>query len=315
MNRHRVASTLRTPHAARRTLASAVALAGVLIACSACGGSASSQSETSSSGPSSSSGAKFASMLPDNVRTDGVIKYASAFNYPPYDFIDDSGANVGAEVDMLDAMEPLLGVTFDEQKITEFSALVPAVGNGRVEMAGESIAVTPERQKQVSYVVYGEIGEGLLVKAGNPSGLSTEDVCGHSVAVEGGAVEESEYKAMSDKCVAAGKEPVDVQVYATEPAQVLAVENGHADAVAVGSSTVASIADKSNGKLEALPGTVDVPGGTLAIGFVFNPNEEQLAQAIEAALNDLLTTGKLDEINKKWGFATKLYVKYLPSTA
>ena len=289
-------------------------LFGLGMAVAACGGSSSSSASSSSSGSSSSSSAtaKFANVLPADVKTSKIITDASAFDYPPYAYTSSSGGYTGGEIDILNAIAPLLGVKFQYTRLTEFSALVPAVSDGRVQMASESVGVTDARRKQVSYVEYGITGEGLLVKKGNPSGISVTSICGHSVSVEAGAVEGPFYQMISSQCVKAGKKPVSVQTYATEPAQVLAVEDGHADAVGVGSTTVISIGKASNGALVALPGLV--PGGGLPLGFIFARNEVQLAKAFEAALNYLEQNGTLAKINQQWNLVTTLNVAYLPAT-
>lgn len=260
----------------------------------------------------SSGKAKFHSLLPASIQKSGTITDASAFDYPPYAYTASTGKYTGAEITMLDDLAPLLGVKFQFKHYTEFSSLVPAVGDGRVEMASESVGITPPRLKIVSYVEYGLTGEGLLVQKGNPSGITDSAICGHSVAVEAGAVEVTFYKTISAKCTAAGKPAVTVPVYATEPAQVLAVEDGHADAVGVGSVTVRTIADKSNGSLVALHGTV--PGGTLPLGLVFNPKETKLMKAVYQGVKYLEKKGVLAKINKKYDFVNSFKVRIVPST-
>lgn len=267
---------------------------------------------TAPSGAAKKGGAKFHSLLPKSIQKAGYISDASAFDYPPYAYTASTGQYTGAEITMLNDLAPLLGVKFHYKHYTEFSSLVPAVGDGRVQMASESVGITPPRLKVVSYVEYGLTGEGLLVQKGNPSGISTKSVCGHSVAVEAGAVEVTFYKTLSAKCTAAGKPAVTVAVYATEPSQVLAVENGHADAVGVGSVTVKTIAGKSNGSLVALSG--EVPGGTLALGLVFNPKETQLMKAVYQGVKYLASKGTLTKINKKYDFVTKFKVAIVRST-
>lgn len=322
MSRH--TPTTAPVHAVHRRRAALLAVTAVacaaLAACSSSGGSP----NTSSSSPNSPANggqstaktgggtAPFNSQLPDKIRSAGVLTDVSAFDYPPYDSTSASGALEGGEVDLLNAAASLLGVKMSYRRLTEFSALIPAVTNGRVDMAGESIGITADRLKQVSFVEYGSIGEGLMVKKGNPSGLSTSDVCGHSVAVEAGAVEVTFYGDVSKKCTDAGKPKVKVDVYATEPAQVLAVESGHDDAVGVGSTTTATIAKSSKGALVDLPGLV--AGGDLAIGFVVAKDNPQLGQALTSAIKSLQQSGKLDAINKKWNLATTLHVAFHPGT-
>jgi polar amino acid transport system substrate-binding protein len=304
------------PTLRRRRGALLAVTAAACAALAACNSSGTSPNSTGSAGQSTAGtgggSAPFNSMLPEKIRSSGVLRDVSAFDYPPYDLTSASGALEGGEVDMLNAAAPLLGVKMSYSRLTEFSALIPAVTNGRVDMAGESIGITADRLKQVSFVEYGSIGEGLMVKKGNPSGLSTSDVCGHSVAVEAGAVEVTFYGDVSNKCTDAGKPKVTVDVYATEPAQVLAVESGHDDAVGVGSTTTATIAKSSKGALVDLPGLV--AGGDLAIGFVVAKSDPQLGQALTSAIKKLQESGTLDAINKKWKLATKLNVAFHPGT-
>jgi polar amino acid transport system substrate-binding protein len=291
-----------------------VAVTVVATASSASAGlrSASHQSGVSEHARTDKKPARFWDLLPASIQKAGVITDASAFDYPPYAYTSASGAYTGGEIAILNDVAPLLGIKFTYERLTEFSALVPAVGDGRVEMASESVGVTAPRRKVVSYVEYGITGEGLLVKKGNPSGISVDNICGHSVSVEAGAVEVSFFGDISTQCTKHGKKPVDVEVYSTEPAQVLAVEDGHADAVGVGSTTTISIATESKGALTALPGLI--PGGSLGLGFIFNPKEGQLAKAFQSAMFYLHTNGELAQINKKWDLVTTLHVQYLPAT-
>lgn len=125
-------------------------------------------------------------------------------------------------------------------------------------------------------------------------------------------MEVTEYQGLSSQCVKQGKKPIGVQVYSAEATQVLAVETGHADAVAVTSPAVESIAAASDGKLVPVSGLV--PGGTLDIGLVFNKSENALAKAFAAALKYMLNDGQLAAINSKFGgMAASLSVRFIPS--
>jgi polar amino acid transport system substrate-binding protein len=305
-----------TPHRRCSTLAWSAAVLGLGLALAACSSSGADAGKASASGSTTGGSAavtaKFASQLPASIRSAGVLSDVSSFDYPPYDNTDSGGKLVGGEVEILNAAAPLLGVKMQYKRLTQFSALIPAVTSGRDDMAGESIGITAERRKQVSFVRYGAIGEGLLVKAGNPSGVSATTVCGHSVATEAGAVENSFYATVSKACTSAGKKPVKIDVYGDEPSQVLSVTSGHDDAVGVGSTTVVSIAAGSKGKLVAVSGLV--PGGGLAIGFVIPKSNPRLGTALASALTSLQQSGELAKINKKYNLASSLGVKFLPAT-
>jgi polar amino acid transport system substrate-binding protein len=311
----------------RRLVAVGSALAGALLI-AACGSSGGDKSAAGASaggtgaagGPASgaaSGGAgtsSAAAMLPAKYKSSGKIVDASAFDYPPYDYTDAGGKYVGLEPDILQAIAPMLGVKISYTKLSGFASLVPAVSSGRVDMASSSIGVTTERLKQVGYAQYMVMREGLAVKKGNPKNISVDDLCGHSVAVETGAIEVDEYKSLASKCAADGKPKLDVQTFSSESAQVLAVSSGRVDAVAVGAVTVAELA-KQNPQLEAVDGYVDVGTPPVPIGFAVGPDNPGLAQALAAALKELKDSGKLEPILAKYDINSDLVdVKYVAST-
>jgi polar amino acid transport system substrate-binding protein len=313
----------------RRVLvATSAAIAGALLisACSSgssTGSGASTSASTSvaataaaasSATSSSASSGSPAALLPAKYKTSGTIVDASAFDYPPYDYTDSSGKYIGLEPDLLQAVAPILGVKITYSKLAGFASLVPAVSSGRVDMASSSIGVTTARLAQVGYAQYMEMREGLAVQKGNPKNVSVDDLCGHSVAVETGAIEGDEYKTLAAKCASAGKAKLDVQTFSSESAQVLALSSGRVDAVGVGAVTVSEIA-KENPALQALTGYVDVGTPPVPIGFAVGPDNPGLAQALAAALAQLQTAGTLKTILAKYGVADDLLsVKYVAST-
>lgn len=292
-----------------RVALAAVAALSVLAA--GCGSSSATTGETSGSGAKGSG--EFRSLLPASIRAKGYLTDASSFDYPPWDFTAANGSFEGIEPDILNAMAPLLGVQVRFEHLQGFATLIPAVSSGRVDMAAESIGVLPARRTQVSYVQYVELEDGLLVKTGNPSGISLSDVCGHSVSVEDGAEEVGLYQSLSQQCVSAGKKAVNVQSYSSEASQVLAVENGHADAVGVGSEVCAYIAKQSNGQLQALHG--GIPNHQIPAGMVVAKNNAQLGKALLAAMKQLKASGKLASILNKYGMDSRqINLEFLPST-
>lgn len=293
-----------------------VGLVGAIAACSSSAGSttaAASSPASAAATASSTASARFASLLPSQITEAGTISDASAFDYPPFDSTSSSGAFVGGEVDMLNDAAALLGVKMSYQRLTEFSSLLPAVTSGRVDMAAESFGVTTARLAEVDYVEYGGAGEGLLVAKGNPSGISLSDICGHSLSIEAGAIEATYYALVSKTCVAGGKQPIKLDIYSDEPSQLLAVESGHDDAMAVGSTTTASIAADSGGKLVSLPGIV--PGTLGAIGVIVPKTDVQLAKALDAALTYMDQNGTLTTINNKWDMVNVVKVRLITSAS
>jgi polar amino acid transport system substrate-binding protein len=89
---------------------------------------------------------------------------------------------------------------------------------------------TPERAKQVDFVVYLQAGTGALVKKGNPKGITgLETACGATATAGLGTVEEASFREQSKKCQAAGKAAIDILTYPDIPSGTRLIQNGRAD--------------------------------------------------------------------------------------
>lgn len=298
-----------------RTAAAALAGLAMVASLSACGSSSPNDTAASTSGTAASGvDNAIAAMLPASIKASGKIVDAESWDFPPFASVDANGKFVGGDVDMLNALGKVLGVTIEFTRISPYANLIPSVVSGRAQISAQSFGVTDVRRTQVDYVQFGSIGQGLLVRKGNPSGITVNDLCGHSIGVESGSIEVSFYQDTKNKeCTDAGKHPITVHVYNSEVAQQTALNAGRDDAMGVATSTVKTIANAGTGTLEALPGSV--PDGDTPVGAILAPHSEQLGKAIEAGLNKLLADGTLDQINAKWAEVTAWSIKYLPTTA
>ena len=109
----------------------------------------------------------------EEIQESGSIRIAVA-NEIPYGYIDPvSGEAMGAGPDVAKHIVEELGVTDIEWVTTDFSSLIPGLQADRFDMVAAEMAIIPTRCETV---IYSEpntsYGEGLLVPAGNPEGLS-----------------------------------------------------------------------------------------------------------------------------------------------
>jgi polar amino acid transport system substrate-binding protein len=164
------------------------------------------------------------------------------------------------------------------------------------------MGIIPDRRKQVSFVRYVVLANGLIVRKGNPSGIRNDNACGHSIAVEKGTQPVFVWQKIAQECEAAGKPKITLTLFDGKGPQVLAVESGRTDAAGVSFATAVIAAKQADGKLEAAPGG-PVPGATVDAGIAFQKGNTQLGKALEAALKIIHSDGSYDEILKKWGLA------------
>jgi len=237
-------------------------------------------------------------MLPADIRQSGVLKAGMPLDFAPYNFLDQKNQAVGLDVDMFNAIAAALTTKPAIERLA-FASIIPSVSGGRVNIGMSVMAITPARLKQVSFVRYIRLANGLIVRSGNPTHINNNDACGHSIAVEQGTQPVDVWEAVSKQCVQAGKPAIQLLTFNGEGPQVLAVQAGRADAAGVSFATAMMAAETSNGKLEAAPGG-PVKGFTVDAGIAFKPDHEDLGKAIEAALNTLVADGTYNKILQKW---------------
>ncbi len=144
------------------------------------------------------------------------------------------------------------------------------------------------------------MGQGLLVKAGNPKGIKTlDDLSGKAVAVQLGTTNKDAIDATNKKLVAAGKPKIDIQTFEqdTDAFQQLAL--GRVDAYSGDSPVCAYYAAKPDnaGKFE-VGGT---PIDPIPIGIAVRKEDSDLKTAVQAAMDAMYADGTLKSIVDKWG--------------
>ena len=238
-------------------------------------------------------------LLPDDVREKGVLVAGLPLDFEPWNYFDEKNEQVGLDVDVIKAVAAALGLKPEIQRLG-FATIIPAITGGRVDIG--MFGILEARLKQVSYVRYTLLANGLIVRKGNPTGITNLDACGRSVAVEKGTQPVMVWENQAKLCETAGKKKLDLMVFDGKGSQVLAVETGRADGAGVTLATAVIAAKHSNGKLEPAPGG-PVPGASIDGGIAMRKDRKQLALAIEAAMKVVHASGDYERIFAKWSLS------------
>ena len=92
---------------------------------------------------------------------------------PPFGWTEANRTVTGADIELAEAVLREIGATRIEHRLTIFSELLPGVEAGRWDM-NVPLFVTPERAARVAFSVpVWAIGDGFLVRAGNPKSLKS----------------------------------------------------------------------------------------------------------------------------------------------
>ncbi|AEQ50276.1 ectoine/hydroxyectoine ABC transporter substrate-binding protein EhuB [Pelagibacterium halotolerans] len=227
----------------------------------------------------------------EEIQESGSIRIAVA-NEIPYGYIDPvSGEAMGAGPDVAKHIVEELGVTDIEWITTDFSSLIPGLQADRFDMVAAEMAIIPTR---CATVIYSEpntsYGEGLLVPAGNPEGLSGyADFAENSdltVAIMAGANQ-------LDMMQALGVSEDQLVTISSNADAISTVATGRANAYAATGLTASELAGQSD-DVEVAEGFTDpVIDGTEQRswgGFVFAQGNEDLRDAVNEVLAEYKQT-------------------------
>jgi polar amino acid transport system substrate-binding protein len=167
----------------------------------------------------------------------------------PFAFRDASGRVTGEAPETARAVLTQLGVTDIQWVLADFSSLIPRLEEGDIDMIAAGMFATPERARRIDFSLPTiRVGQGLLVRAGNPKGLSSYDDPARRpdvvLAVLAGSVE---------KDYLGGLGIPEAQIFTVPDAAtgVAAVTAGRADGLALTAPTVNLLARDSNGQCQA----------------------------------------------------------------
>lgn len=274
-----------------------VAGAAVLLLATACT-SSEPDSDTGSepSGGSAAVNEEARAALPDAIRDSGKLKVATSLTWAPFDYKDENGDPTGIEVDMIRAIADTLGV---EAEITDidWQSLVPSLSNGRFDVSMNQFEDTEERRQEVQFVHYQREGLALLTKKGVD--IDPADLCGVQVAVTQGSSQQGIVQRISDECVAAGKPAIQIEVFAESAATILAVQNGRAASMLMGTAGGVYLQQTEASDLQVSEGYV--PGTDALSGFIVAKDNDALAKALQLALQSLMADGTYEAILSDYG--------------
>jgi len=235
-----------------------------------------------------------AAMLPDKIKTAGVLNVGMANNYPPNEFKDDNGAPAGWSVDLTNALGKVMGlkVNFD---IGTFDNILPAVRAGKDDMGMSSFTDTLVREKQVDFVNYYSAG----IQWAAPKGKTVDpaNACGLKVAVQATTYEDTdEVPAKSKACTDAGKPAITIFKFDAQDQATNALVVGQVDAMSADSPVTLYAISKTKDKLQTAGDAFEVApyGIPVAQGSAFTP-------VLQKALQSLIDDGSYTKILAKWG--------------
>jgi len=234
--------------------------------------------------------------LPEAVKGAGVLRLATALQWPPFAYTNDKGDAEGIDIDLITLLSAKLGLKLTLENL-KFPGIIPGVTTGRFDVGMDQLARTAEREKVAQFVVYFRSALGLLVRK-SVTDVDVHHLCGRTLALTQGSSQIAVAQRLSDACVKDGKQAIGFQFYPASADSYLAVSNGRGDGFLTGRPVgvyIASRDDKLYMTQPVLPETSELAGIVIAKG------NDQLAKAVQLALVSAIEDGSYVKILKKYG--------------
>jgi polar amino acid transport system substrate-binding protein len=253
---------------------------------------------------------------PTDLVRPGSLTFLSDTTYPPQESIDPSTQQaVGFDIDIAQAIAAEMGLSATIQN-TNSAQVVSALLAKKGDAIISALQITPDLERQVALVAYFQAGQAILVRKGNPAGISgLTDLCGKKVSVQVQSPEENSIDEANAGICKDSK--INKQVYPTDLQAVLILEQRGVDA-ALDDSPVAAYFVKQT------PDQLDLAGPpfkTSPEGIAVDPKDGELLHAVQQAMLAIYQDGSYRQILTKWNLldgeipASQIVVNPSPTTS
>jgi len=199
------------------------------------------------------------------------------------------------DVEIGTAIAQKLGLAAEWQN-SAFPGIIPGIEGARYELGMSSFTINDERVQTVDMVSYFSAGTSLAVRAGNPDGVTPDNLCGKAVGVQAGTVQVEDIAARNQACTSAGQPAIQITELQQQTDVTLALTANRIVAFLADSPVVAYAVQTTEGAVEA----VGEPYDTAPYGIALAKNQGQFAEAVRGAVQSLIDDGTYAAILEKW---------------
>ncbi|MEV0370163.1 ABC transporter substrate-binding protein [Streptomyces sp. NPDC050636] len=306
------ASTTRRSAAGRRhsAVAATAAVAASLLLLSACGDQTDAAIAKREAQKNRNVNAPLFKKLPKGIQDKGFLQVGSDITYKPVEFRS-NGKVVGIDPDLAAAMEKELGIQLNFNNAT-FDTLMGGLKSKRYDISMSAMTDTKERQQGidgntgkkigegVDFIDYLNVGVSLYTQKGKTQGIDGwETLCGKKIAVQRGTVSHDLAKDKSKKCESNGEEAIAIEAFDNDSEAQTRLRTAGVDAVS-SDYPVAAYAVKVSGKGKDFEMVGGAPLKAAPYGIAVPKGQEQLRDALKAALENTIKNGSYAKVLKKW---------------
>ena len=222
----------------------------------------------------------------DRVKKAGKLVIGIDDAYPPMEFRDENNELIGFDIDMAREIGRRLGVEVAWIP-TEWNGVILALNSGKFDIICSAMSITEERAKQVDFSPpYIDMGQ-VVVTTANSSIKTLDDLKGKIIGTQLGST-----SAEAARTIPGVREIVEYPKF-TEVFLDLAI--GRIDAGVVDLLVANYYSFSRPNAFKVACEVVPEP-----IGIAYRKQDDDLQNAIDAILLDLINEGFIDKLSEKW---------------
>lgn len=226
----------------------------------------------------------------DDIKSRGTITVGTIQDFPPFGLLDASGNPAGYDIDVAKLFAKYLGVDANIIPLTGANR-IPFLLSGKVDMLASSLAITPERAKQIAFSQPYVASSNVVYARKELPIKGMADLVGVTVSV-------GRANAIDIWLTREAPQGTEIQRYDDEASAYQSVLSGQADAAGVSSVAIP--------QLEARDPTLS---DRFEVKFVLNSQvhgigvrkeDTRLLSTINEFLDKAKNSGELNAIHREW---------------
>ncbi len=280
----------------------------VLLALTACGGTASGEQAPDSSKTSNTADISegiqpdeaAVKLLPQSFKDKGELTVAMDLHYPPTTFLaDDNVTPIGLNPDIARLVAKKLGLKLKFVD-TKFDTIVPGLDGGRFDFTATTMSKTDERLKVLDMIDYFRAGTSVAAASGNPLNLTVETLCGKNIAVTQGSTGQlKRLPALNEQtCTSKGQPAINAVTLPNIQEALTQLHSKRIDGILYDTTSLGWAEKQQPGSFTIL-GRVNV--GSSDLTGVGLKKGSSLTPALQAALQSVLQTPEYKKSLQTWG--------------
>lgn len=231
----------------------------------------------------------------DKIQEAGVVMVGTSADYPPYEYVDESGAYTGFDIELMTEIAKRMEVDLEWTDMP-FDSLIAAVQEGKIDMSISCFNYSEERDEKVDFsdAYYTSEDAFLVVEDFADTIANPEDVANYKIGVQSGTVQDDW---VTTELIDAGlMDEANLSRYERVDQAALDLQAGRIEVLVADSVPAQSLMDQFGGFKIVYEDMLY----TGPINIVLPEGDTAIQEEINKIINDLQEEGFIDALAVKY---------------